>query len=256
MSSDLQKKLLQFEAKPSPKVWSNLETILDADVEFPVKLYEFKQQPAPRAWQKIASALSEHPATVVPFAIRYRKPIRYTAAAAVLILLAFGATFFMSKKASPETAAITTQPVPTQNTSIPARNEIAKQEPIITNAVIADNKYEANKNVVLTKECLGVIPQKNIMADNVTPECLIAEVKDRISHLDLKTSDRFMVYCCDGKGNPVKLPKKLYDVVNCGEDDPSCRQNIQCLQEKISSASLTTDFIGVLQIIRQVQENH
>ena len=255
MNSDIQNRLLKFEEEPSPKVWNKIIDALDAEEQFPKRLYQFEEQPKPHVWQKITSALTEEQsARVLP--LRSNKLWKYAAAAVIIILAGLSSVLLINKKTATETSAIINQSKQQKNiVSSPQHDEVAIQQPYVTNITVAENKISFHKNFIATKENIGAIPTKNISIDNLTPECLIAEVKDRIKHLDLNTADHFMVYCCDKNGNPVRVPKKVYDAMACAEVDASCKQNIQCLQEKVSAASFSTDFMGVLQIIKQVQEN-
>lgn len=258
MSSEFQNRLFQFEEEPSPKVWDNIVAALGAEEQFPQRLYNYEEEPKQNVWQNIADALTEkQPAKV----FEHRRLWRYSGVAAILILVVASTVLLLNKKPATENSvAISNQPAKQRNSSTPEKiNQVTPgQQTIVATIQSNEPKHSKDKKFISfasEKQNVGEIEPETVVANNVTPECLIADVKNKIKHLDLNTDDRFMVYCCDKNGNPIRIPKKVYDAVSCAEVDASCKQNIQCLQEKISGASLSTDFIGVLQIIKQVQEN-
>lgn len=62
----------------------------------------------------------------------------------------------------------------------------------------------------------------------------------------------FMIYS-DEDGNAMKLPKKLFSLVNCPNGDDSCKERILNMQQKLSSASIASGFTGILEMLRQLQ---
>jgi hypothetical protein len=63
-----------------------------------------------------------------------------------------------------------------------------------------------------------------------------------------------MVYS-DGDGTAMKLPKKLFDFITCVREDILCKQEMQQLQQRFASTVLTTDFTGVLEVLKTLKEN-
>ena len=59
----------------------------------------------------------------------------------------------------------------------------------------------------------------------------------------------------DGDGNAMRLPKKLFDFISCVKEDVSCKQEMQQWQQQFAAAVLTTDFTGVLEILKTLKEN-
>jgi hypothetical protein len=53
----------------------------------------------------------------------------------------------------------------------------------------------------------------------------------------------------------MKLPKKLFDFITCVKEDITCKQEMQQLQQRFASSVLTTDFTGVIEILKTLKEN-
>jgi hypothetical protein len=70
--------------------------------------------------------------------------------------------------------------------------------------------------------------------------------------LNYSELDSYMVYS-DGDGNAMKLPKKLFSLVHCQDGDYTCKERIKQLQQKMASGATTTDFAGIIEILRQLQ---
>ena len=66
--------------------------------------------------------------------------------------------------------------------------------------------------------------------------------------------EKYMVYS-DGDGNAMKLPKKLFDFITCVREEVVCQQQMQQLQQRFALTAMTTDFTGVLDIVKNLKEN-
>ena len=75
---------------------------------------------------------------------------------------------------------------------------------------------------------------------------------DKEALFNFSSLNDHMVYS-DGDGNAMKLPKKLFSLVNCPDGDGSCKERIHQLQQKLSSTAMTADFTGILDMLRQLQ---
>ena len=67
----------------------------------------------------------------------------------------------------------------------------------------------------------------------------------------------------NGKGKVVRLSKKVIPLFNCAGDmasfdNVSCKENIQILQHKMATSSLSTsaDFAGLIDMLKDLKENN
>lgn len=260
MNSNLQNKLSGFEATPPAGVWDKIAGALDAEQTFPQKLYHYKEQPGANAWTRIASALEQDtssPGKVVPFTTRHKKPIRYVAAATVLAVALFTGSLFMKKgeTAPVETAQQTVVPIQKQIVVEPTRN-VATQHtstliPTIA-AVPTGNGDVHTQPKSRYRRILNFISPQNIVNSVAVSGLFIPEEVDKEAMFDHASLNNYMVYS-DGNGNAMKLPKKLFSLVNCPDGDGSCRERIHQLQQKLSANTTNADFAGIMEMLRQLQ---
>jgi hypothetical protein len=67
-------------------------------------------------------------------------------------------------------------------------------------------------------------------------------------------AEKYMIYS-DGDGNAIRLPKKIFNAIACPTDNIDCKQHLKRLQEKFASSAFTTDFSGLIEILKKLQEN-
>jgi hypothetical protein len=257
MNSNLQNKLSRFEATPPGEVWDKIAEALDNENAFAQRLYNYREIPKTNIWEKIESSIEEvAPAKVVPFTTRYRKPIKYIAAAGILAVILVSATLLMKRT---EAGSVETS----QNETIPAKDAVIQKPAAaptinsnnrIETAAIVQNNIQRNVSEAGSKQkrFLSFIRPQNIfraivLSGNFVP----ADVEQNELFSFSKLND-YMVYS-DGDGNAMKVPKKLFTLVNCADGDGSCRERILSMQQKLSSASIPADFTGVLEMLRQLQ---
>ena len=66
--------------------------------------------------------------------------------------------------------------------------------------------------------------------------------------------DNYMIYT-DEDGHAMKLPKKLYEAFECATREIACSRKIKDLQQRVASSAVSSDFTGVLEMLRNLQEN-
>lgn len=256
MSSDLQNKLFHFEANPPGGVWNKIADALDADteLEFPQRLFNYQEQPPVQLWKNIEASLEE-PETaikVIPIT-RYKKPLRYVAAAASIIAIIFLATTFTNKKTGAGAVIGGTETVTTNQSSILPSNEPRIADNSNKNSTplssTADEEQERNQQ---RKRALASIRPQNIFRSFAFSQRLFPKKADKEELFDFSDLNSYMVYS-DGDGNAMRLPKKLFNLVHCKDGDNSCRERIRELQQKMAAGATTTDFGGILEILRQLQ---
>ena len=261
MSSELQNKLLQYEVSPPEKVWDNIAASLDRDIPFTVseRLYQFQQTPPHSAWTAISNNLDQpqRGAVVLPFFKRYRRSLKYAGATAAMVFLAVLVSLMVSKKTESE--------VPIQGqTQVPAgrpqqSNDTAPpQQPEETNTLLARaGKPEKSQGISFYRGAAMLEPMTMINAVSHIEQLFpgIAEPTHALPSRDLSNKyDNYMVYS-DDEGHAVRLPKKMYDAIACPNDDLICKQRIKYLQQQVSSAAVTADFTGLLEILNNMKEN-
>ena len=259
MSNDLQHKLFHFESDPPKEVWSRIVESLDAEAEqtFPHRLFTYEEQPPAGSWEKIEAEISEPAIKVVPIT-KFSKPLRYVAAAASIIAIVFLAINLANKNTATGSVIGGTETVTTTNQSsiIPLNkpntvvvpDEEQKQAPSV---VVPEGTTARTKEVINRRTPASIRPQNHLSAFAFS-QGFIPETASKESHLDFSGMEKYMVYS-DGDGNAFRVPKKFLHLVYCEDGDDRCKERIRQLQKKMATAAATTDFGGVLEILRQLQ---
>ena len=257
MSSDLQNKLSRLEATPPTGVWDKIADVLDAEQAFSKRLYDYQETPQTDVWKKIESLLEAPvPAKVVPFTTSYRRPIQYISAAGIIAAILVSAALLM-KKTDAGTVSTAKEKV------IPPANDVAADNPATTPAINSNIQTETASNQNKTqaafyqtgskqKRVLNFIKPQNILSVIVLRGRFAPGRVDKEEMFNFSSLNDHMVYS-DGDGNAMKLPKKLFSLVNCPDGDGSCKERIHQLQQKLSSTATTADFTGILDMLRQLQ---
>ena len=107
MTNQLQDKLLHYEVQPPEGVWNKIDASLEEHIPlaFIEKLYQYEEEPSPYVWENLNFQLGKptsNKAKVVPFYVRYRKPLKYSGAVAIFIFLAVLTSLLISKKSESE----------------------------------------------------------------------------------------------------------------------------------------------------------
>jgi hypothetical protein len=260
MSSDLQNKMFHFEADPPKEVWNKIAGALDADneQEFPQRLFNYEVQPPVNIWDKIEASLEEESAIKVIPITRYKKPLRYIAVAASIIAAFFLTTNLLNKKTGTGSVIGGTETVNTTNQSsiLPLDNSgtqpgvaIVPKKTVSTTA--AENDVTNDEKTVRRRSLVSIRPQ-NILSIASIKKGFIPAIASKEVLFDFSEMNNYMVYS-DGKGNAMRVPKKLFSLLFCADGDYSCNERIRQLQQKMATSATTTDFGGILEILRQLQ---
>lgn len=234
MSSQLQHKLLQFEATPPKDAWLAIEDRLN-NIPTQERLYDFEAAPPAAAWNAIEASLDNAsiPETeTIP--LTQNKWFRYAAAATILGVVALGILTFAIQK--PDTI-IAKQPLLKQEQAAPAA---AKAAP----APSAFNNNDDAETITPIKEESISIPASSSAQNQTTT-----------------ITKRYKVVAKED-GQIVRLSQKAYAVFDCAvkgaaQRGENCKENIQTMQAKMatSMASSTTDFAGLIDMIKTLEEN-
>jgi hypothetical protein len=255
MSSQLQNKLLQYEAQPPEGVWNKIAASLDENISLTLseKLYQYEESPSPAIWQNIVTQLDQpgvENTKVVPFYIRYRRPLKYSGAVAIFIFLAVLTSLLISKKTESELPAqgiVQNNTIKKDSSKKPGDSEEKNfltegKEIYQPERMIAKSKASKNRQTE-TQTSFSFI-------ENFLPQ---EAEKNEMVHSSID-EDKYMIYS-DGDGNVIRLPKKIFSAFACSAEDMICKQRLQQLREKFAASATTADFTGLLQILKSLQEN-
>ena len=257
MSEAIRNKLSGYEVVPPEGSWNRIADALNEQkLSFPKKIYQYEQQPPAGVWNRIAHYLDQtiqSKTKVVPIFTRYKTPIRYAAMAAVFFaVLVFAWPYIVNKQGqdNPFHNSITASPV------IKPREQQSKKDTVYTEDKVAKRPSKKNKRFLEKTSA-----QKN-------PEPVAYNEPGMIAMLDdipfatlqndlavpIESVENYMIYT-DKNGHAMKLPKKLFDAFDCATKELVCREKIRNLQQRFASSAVSSDFTGVLEILRNLQEN-
>ena len=254
MSNQIQNKLLHYEVQPPEGVWNNIAASLDENHSLTLsdKLYDYEANPSPIVWENINAHLNNsinEKGKVVPFYIKYRRPLKYSSAVAIFIFLAVLTSLLISKKTESE--------LPAENlANTNATTKDSAKSPTATEKNSIEQVTEKNKPGDLVARTKISKPKENdtqtisSLAENLLPR---QAERNEIVNSSL-SPDKYMIYS-DGDGNAIRLPKKIFSAFTCPTNDLICKQHLQQLREKFASSAMTADFTGLLQILKSLQEN-
>lgn len=261
MSSQLQDKLLHYEVSPPEGVWNKIAASLDQNFSLTLseKLYQYEEEPSTKIWQNISlqldSPVFDTPVSeknkVVPFYVRYRRPLKYSGAVAIFIFVAVLTSLFISKKTESE---LTSQETANSNT---VKKDSSKSSDTLKESNTPTQSIEKNKpQHLIAKAKISSIRQEQIQSSVSSAfESFLPQQAEKNEIINSSvTSDKYMIYS-DGDGNVVRLPKKIFNAFACPTEDVICKQKLQLLKEKFAASAMTTDFTGLLQILKSLQEN-
>jgi hypothetical protein len=256
MSNQLQHKLLHYEAPPPEGVWNKIAASLDENISLTLseKLYRYEEEPSSLVWQNISSQLDNpvsERAKIVPFYVRYRKPLKYSGAVAIFVFLAILSSLFISKKTESE--------VPAQGiaTSIGTKKDTSKPSGSSKENNSVAQLSEKNKpEHLIARSKISRIQQDDYQSSSSSSfESFLPQQAEKNEMVSSSiSSDKYMMYS-DGDGNVVRLPKKIFSAFACPTNDVICKQRLQQLKEKFAQSAMTADFTGLLQILKSLQEN-
>jgi hypothetical protein len=259
MESSIQNKLSNYEPVPPDVVWNRIAAALDENEEhlFSERILTFTTPPPSGTWEKISRILDVNkvPAVVLPFYKKYRRPLKYTGAAAAIAFFAILTSLLISKKTISE---------------VPLQPSIVAKEALKTNTPGERSQEDADENSrsntqsfasairtpadrIKKTNLLGIQSQSTgslALLDNILPKTV--QRKNSITS-DSRT-EQYMIYS-DEEGNAVRLPKKLFDAFACPVEQVSCKQKLKRIQEKIAASAQSADFTGILEIVKTLQEN-
>lgn len=256
MSNQFQHKLFNYEVPPPEGAWNKIAASLDGNVSLTLaeKLYQYEEEPSSLVWQNISSQLdnsASKQAKVVPFYVRYRRPLKYSSAVAIFIFLAMITSLFISKKTESEVS-----PQGISNSTL--QNDTSKLSPDVSreNNSVARLSEKNKPEHLIARSKVSRIRQEEYQSSSASSfESFLPQQAEKNEIVSSSiSSDKYMMYS-DGDGNVVRLPKKIFNAFACPTEDIMCKQKLQQLKEKFAASAMTADFTGVLQILKSLQEN-
>lgn len=254
MDDRLKYKLTRFEASPPKDAWDNISKALDNDQTFSERLYQYAETPPADNWNAIYKELNDEvaPAKVVPFSIRFKKPIRYAAAAAVIGIILTVSTLLLKRTEAGalQAGSGTTVPVRQAHIPLPGPNTVLQNNR--TTALMAAPMDNFQKTSTFKKRLLRLIQPQKLFTSIAIGKGFMPKKISKPALFTNASLSNYMVFS-DDSGLAMRMPKKLFPLVQCDDGDASCRQRIRDLQQKLSSSALATDFTAILEMLRQVQ---
>ena len=235
MESNLQNKLQQFTENPPERVWQKISNDLDSPETFSQRLYQYEEQPPLPAWDAIESALErkeESPATVVSLTDRFRKRMRYAAVACFLGVILVAVTLTVRRTEAGSVGFGRNKTVAANQTDRPGT------------AVAQSTDPQTNKATRY--------PETNSTKKQKATSLTAARGETAPNRPAVITSGAYVTFS-DVDGSIRKVSKKMAGFINCGETDLACKQRLQKLRQKMASTAITSDFTGVLDMLRQLQ---
>lgn len=300
MNSGFQHTIFNHEVSPPDHCWEKITRELDDSAlqhTFPKKLQEAAITPPAHAWEKIAAELESsstasaiaaklQQAAVMPPPYvwdnieteldneqsqtpkRNRSLLRYAAAAAILGLLAWGASFLLNNNDTDTTAGLqpnsktdTTEPVITAQPPIPGEDVAAISAEAAIEEARNDAALEASKKTYARLDVNTVQKKiKNVSAFNfgvTTDDEYDGNAVDKTTDI----SKRYIVLMTPD-GHFIRMSKKLKDLVCCisGEEmDEACLDQLKRWREKILSSSAIHapgNFADILNLVTSMQDNN
>lgn len=278
MSNPIQHKMYELEVSPPPGVWNKIaaeldETILPADTAS--QLYSIEMAPPANAWLHISTTLDAEKEAALP-EIRKRSPLlRYAAAAAILVLLAWGALqFFNASKTPSETARIDT--AHTQNQTTPNQSNAPSQNtdqiasgstipPATSQDAIDDAALEASKKVYAKVDLPNTSRLKSAAGFYFSaPESNVGTRGFSIGNIipeETNLADRYIMLMTPD-GNIIRVSKKLSDLVCCvsgEEQDENCTDQVKKWKEKMANAAIghsSSNILDILNLVNALQNDN
>lgn len=248
MDSNLQNKLQQFSATPPEGVWDTIADVLDAHDGYGQRLYLYEEQPPSTVWQQIEEYLTvaASPARVVPFTTRFKKPLRYLAAACIIGVLLVTVTLSVRHTEAGALQAGSNTTVPESAPASTTGNGAAQAE---KNSAAAPSPSTASN---------GKTDPQSTDPYNKNQDDALAGAEQKKATKTYRSAGVYSsmnnyVLFTDGDGRLRRVSKKLADLVKCKDGDGICQQRLQQLRQKMAATAMTTDFTGLLEMLHQLQ---
>jgi len=259
MEQNFQDRLNNFQLPPPEGVWNKIDHVLEAQEEKRLarKLFYFEIMPPAQAWQKLSFKLGMGNETAAR-----KRPIKkylvYASIAASIILTIISVNLLTgNSNSATEKSLITTPKIVTPSKN--AEYNKADSDNRIIEGNGSSNHFIAavhspKKSWFSTHQFRLKDIEERLMGSASSLEKFVPESASRNKEISYEDGlDRYMIYASDD-GNAVRLPKKMYDNFACPSNDPSCKEKIKMLQQKMVQGSFASDFTGVLDLLSNMDD--
>ena len=263
MEQNFQDRLKNFQLPPPDGAWNKIEGVLEAqeDKRLARKLFYFEVIPPVQAWQKLSFRIGNNKQTPAR-----KRPIKrylvYASIAATIILSIVSVKLITGNGNSATEESLITTPKILKRES-PSKNSDFKETDsvnLINQTIHSPNHLMAALHSPSKKSWLSNHKirlkdiEERLIGSASSLEKFVPELASRNKQISYEDGlDRYMIYASDD-GNAVRLPKKMYDNFACPSNDPSCKEKIKNLQQKMVQASFASDFTGVLDLLSNMDD--
>jgi hypothetical protein len=254
MNPDIRQKLFNYTQTPPASAWDRITDALDTPA-YAQKLHDFEAEPPAAMWQAILKQVAPPKASVVPLRT---KLFKYAIAAAVLLMIAAGSIFYITRGTTAHLADQKQNPISTGTTTATVdsqKQSNANKGTLQNETATANSDRDINSGIATVPDRELVhfsarvrIPKNGLPANEIT---IMPEEK---SNITTQLPDRYMI-ATTGSGKAVRLPKKAYSDYACAESyqDYLCREKMAAIQSKMA-ASVATDFTDFIDLLKKLQE--
>ena len=266
-------KMYNFEVKPPAECWDRIASDLDASDmanTYPSTLRELSVSPPVSAWQNISAAIDGQKKKTFPLPF-----LKYAAAAAIIGLLAWGATRILNNGQKNNPAEVAVVPV---EKNLPANNDLPATERTDTAIETADQESaiaEARNDAALeqSKRTYASIDIpvrskiRNVSRFFFIPDELPAGntrgidfTEPGIESADEDLTGRYIMLMTPD-GNIIRMSRKLGDLICCvsgEEQDDDCIEQMKKWREQLASPThghAAGSFMDILGLLKSMQND-
>jgi hypothetical protein len=275
MNEQFQQKLLNYAPVPPAGTWDSISNALDETMSsssFPSLLHNFETSPPKDTWNKIEQQLSAPGPKVIPIGERRKtSPLkRYIAAAVVFLIAAASIIFWNREEILPGyelTQNETPQQVPSSPVSTPApapsassvAGSTALQPPVQTEQASLPSRTRiarssTNETADRSTGNISVRPMMKTSSLLNLGSFFPKKAQPKETAISSMTEEKYMIYS-DDEGQAMKVSKKLISFFVCVKEEILCQQEKRQLEQKIASYTTTSDFAGIVELLRILKEN-
>ncbi len=282
LSQQFPSRLYNISVAPASHIWQSIAATLDEPIlvsDYSAKLAGIAIVPPAATWTKIKNSLDAGHETAIPEHRRFSPFLKYAAAAAIIVFLAWGGVQLFTNKSGETTVAKkdTTQPNKDTETAtinntvvenIAVSDVTASMEEARNDAALeASKKTYAKLDVAASRSKIKNAAGFFFVADDYdyTPIGTIRgfdiNSKDILPELPSTNIAKRYIMLLTPDGNIIRMSKKLSELVCCvsgEEQDKDCVDQMKKWREKIANPSTThssSNFMDILSIVNAMQDN-
>ena len=255
MEQNFQDRLKNFHCPPPDGVWNKIDSVLEAQEEKKLarKLFYFEVMPPAGIWQKLSFKIGKDNRTETSKRL-IKKYLVYASIAASIILSIVSVNLITGNNSSETEESLITKAKLSKPSSVET-NLNENTTTVIDNSrnLVASVHPAIKKHTLSHKFSLKNI-EESLIGSSSSLQKFIPESASRNKEISYEDGlDRYMIYASED-GSAVRLPKKMYDNFACPTNDPSCREKIKILQQKMVQGSFASDFTGVLDLLSNMDD--